>query len=204
MLSLGGHAEARGTVECRVVVWEPRALGCSQKSSTLGVGPAAHEAHTCCLNTLCACTVGGWGLPCDVGRGLDLLGMVGSAHSRYVTAGCFCGASMCSCDVCCPCTAWVGHAEARGTVECRVVVLEPRALGCSQKSSTLGVGSEDRAHSGHTPVKIHCFQHKHICGRVMHLLHVSAGWRLLHDWRVSVIRVFTAHQQPSGAPMIPW
>ena len=34
----------------------------------------------------------------------------------------FCGASMCSCDVCCPCTAWVGHAEARGTVECRVVV----------------------------------------------------------------------------------
>ena len=100
MHSLGGHAEARGTVECRVVVLEPRALGCSQKSSTLDVGPAAHEAHTCCLNTLCACTVGGWGLPCDVGRGLDLLGMVGSAHRWYVTAGCFCGASMCSSFVC--------------------------------------------------------------------------------------------------------
>ena len=97
-----------------------------------------------------------------------------------------------------------GHAEARGTVECRVVVLEPRALGCSQKSSTLGVGSEDRAHSGHTPVKIHWFQHKHICGRVMHLLHVSAGWRLLHDWRHCVIRVFTAHQQRSGTPAHLW
>ena len=149
--------------------------------------------------TLCACTV------CDVRRGLDLLGMVGSAHSPYVTAGCFCRASMCSCDVCCPCTAWVGMPRHGSVVECRVVVLEPRVFGMQPEIiHTCCRFRGKRVLSGHASVTIHCFQHKHTCAHVVYLWHVSAGWRLLHGRRQAVIGVCTAGQQQCGTPVHPW